>query len=102
VRTSDVEELVAVGKAIAPGFGGINLEDIAAPICFEVERRLQDELDVPVFHDVQHVTAIVSLAALFGAAEVVDRHGIVSPDRTDLNAEKRAIAETTNPRGAPR
>jgi malate dehydrogenase (oxaloacetate-decarboxylating) len=135
VRTSGVDELVAVGKAIAPGFGGINLEDIAAPICFEVERRLQNELDIPVFHDDQHGTAIVSLAALYGAAEVVgkrledlrvvflgmgaagvacvklwqhagvghfigvDRHGIVSPDRTDLNAEKRAIAETTNPEG---
>ena len=132
VRTSGVEELVAVGKAIAPGFGGINLEDVAAPVCFEVERRLQEELDIPVFHDDQHGTAIVSLAALFGAAEVVgkkledlnvvflgmgaagvacvklwqyagvgnfigcDRHGIVSRDRTDLNAEKRSIAETTN------
>ena len=59
VNTSGVEELVAVAKAIAPGFGGINLEDIAAPVCFEVERRLQDELDIPVFHDDQHGTAIV-------------------------------------------
>jgi len=132
VRTSGVEELVAVGKAIAPGFGGINLEDVAAPVCFEVERRLQDELDIPVFHDDQHGTAIVSLSALYGAAEVVgkrledlnvvflgmgaagvacvklwqyagvghfigvDRHGIVSRDRTDLNPEKRSIAESTN------
>jgi malate dehydrogenase (oxaloacetate-decarboxylating) len=132
VRTSGVEELVAIGKAIAPGFGGINLEDVAAPVCFEVERRLQDELDIPVFHDDQHGTAIVSLAALYGAAEVVgkklddlnvvflgmgaagvacvklwqfagvgnfigvDRKGIVSKDRTDLNPEKRSIAETTN------
>jgi len=73
VRTSGVEELVAVGKAIAPGFGGINLEDVAAPVCFEVERRLQEELDIPVFHDDQHGTAIVSLAALYGAAEVVGK-----------------------------
>jgi malate dehydrogenase (oxaloacetate-decarboxylating) len=73
VRTHGADELVALGKAIAPGFGGINLEDVAAPICFEVERRLQDELDIPVFHDDQHGTAIVSLAALFGAAEVVGK-----------------------------
>jgi malate dehydrogenase (oxaloacetate-decarboxylating) len=73
VRTSGADELVAVGKAIAPGFGGINLEDVAAPVCFEVERRLQDELDIPVFHDDQHGTAIVSLAALFGAAKVVGK-----------------------------
>ena len=135
VRTKGVEELVAVAKAIAPGFGGINLEDVAAPECFEVERRLQEELDIPVFHDDQHGTAIVSLAALYGAAEVVgkrledlkvvflgmgaagvaciklwqhagvgnfiglDRKGIVCPERTDLNAEKRSIAETTNPEG---
>ena len=73
VRTSGVDELVAVGKAMAPGFGGINLEDVAAPVCFEVERRLQDEVDIPVFHDDQHGTAIVSLAALYGAAEVVGK-----------------------------
>jgi malate dehydrogenase (oxaloacetate-decarboxylating) len=135
VATSGVEELVAVGKAIAPGFGGINLEDVAAPVCFEVERRLQEELDIPVFHDDQHGTAIVSLAALYGACDVVgkrledlnvvflgmgaagvaciklwqhagvghfigvDRNGIVHPDRTDLNEQKRSIAETSNPQG---
>ncbi len=135
VRTSGVEELVAVAKAIAPGFGGINLEDVAAPACFEVERRLQEELDIPVFHDDQHGTAIVSLAALLGAAHVVgkpledlkvvflgmgaagvacvklwqhagvghfigvDRKGIISRDRTDLNEAKRSIAETTNSEG---
>jgi len=73
VQASGVEELVAIGKAIAPGFGGINLEDIAAPVCFEVERRLQDELNIPVFHDDQHGTAIVSLAALYNAADVVGK-----------------------------
>ena len=66
-----VDEMVAIGRAIAPTFGGINLEDIKAPECFEIERRLQDELDIPVFHDDQHGTAIVALAALINAARVV-------------------------------
>jgi malate dehydrogenase (oxaloacetate-decarboxylating) len=73
VRTSGVDELVAVAKAISPGFGGLNLEDIAAPECFEIERRLQAELDIPVVHDDQHGTAIVTLAALYGAVEVVGK-----------------------------
>ena len=60
-------------KAIAPGFGGINLEDISAPRCFEIERRLRDELDIPVFHDDQHGTAIVVLAALVNALKVVGK-----------------------------
>ena len=67
------DEIVAVVKAIAPGFGGINLEDIAAPKCFEIERRLQSELDIPVFHDDQHGTAVVVLSALFNAAKVVGK-----------------------------
>src|ERR1700759_856544 len=65
--TTDVDEIVAVVKAIAPGFGGINLEDISAPRCFEIESRLQSELDIPVFHDDQHGTAVVVLAALLNA-----------------------------------
>jgi malate dehydrogenase (oxaloacetate-decarboxylating) len=65
--TRDVDEIVAVVKAIAPGFGGINLEDISAPRCFEIEDRLKDALDIPVFHDDQHGTAIVVLAALLNA-----------------------------------
>ena len=73
VNTSSVDELVAVAKAIAPSFGGINLEDIAAPMCFEVEARLQAELDIPVFHDDQHGTAIVVLAALQNAAKAVGK-----------------------------
>jgi len=73
VRTSSVEELVMVAKAVAPGFGGINLEDIAAPACFEVETRLRAELDIPVFHDDQHGTAVVTLAALLNAAKVVGK-----------------------------
>jgi malate dehydrogenase (oxaloacetate-decarboxylating) len=70
-RARTADELVAVGRAIAPGFGGINLEDVAAPMCFEVERRLRDELDIPVFHDDQHGTAVVTLAALINSAHVV-------------------------------
>ncbi|MCU1400805.1 MAG: Malate dehydrogenase (oxaloacetate decarboxylating) [Acidimicrobiales bacterium] len=73
VDTSSVDEIVAVAKAIAPSFGGINLEDIAAPMCFEVEERLQAELDIPVFHDDQHGTAIVVLAALQNSAKVVGK-----------------------------
>jgi malate dehydrogenase (oxaloacetate-decarboxylating) len=71
--TKDVDEIVAIVKAVAPGFGGINLEDIAAPRCFEIERRLRDELDIPVFHDDQHGTAIVVLAALLNALRVVGK-----------------------------
>jgi malate dehydrogenase (oxaloacetate-decarboxylating) len=71
--TKDPDEIVACVKALAPGFGGINLEDIAAPRCFEIERRLRDELDIPVFHDDQHGTAIVVLAALINALRLVDK-----------------------------
>jgi malate dehydrogenase (oxaloacetate-decarboxylating) len=66
-------QIVDVAKAIAPGFGGINLEDIAAPVCFEVEDRLTRELDIPVFHDDQHGTAVVVLAALLNACRVTGR-----------------------------
>ncbi|HEY5429732.1 MAG TPA: NAD-dependent malic enzyme [Solirubrobacteraceae bacterium] len=65
--THDPDEIVAAVKAIAPGFGGINLEDISAPRCFEIESRLQAELDIPVFHDDQHGTAVVVLAALLNS-----------------------------------
>jgi malate dehydrogenase (oxaloacetate-decarboxylating) len=71
VHTAD--EIVAAVKAIAPSFGGINLEDIAAPICFEVEDRLKAELDIPVMHDDQHGTAVVTLAALINACKVTGR-----------------------------
>ena len=71
--TTDVDEIVATVKAIAPVFAGINLEDIAAPRCFEVERRLREALDIPVFHDDQHGTAIVALAALTNALKVVHK-----------------------------
>jgi malate dehydrogenase (oxaloacetate-decarboxylating) len=73
VRTTSADEVVAVAKAIAPGFGGINLEDIASPACFEIEQRLAAELDIPVFHDDQHGTAVVTLAAMLNAARVVGK-----------------------------
>jgi len=71
--TQDTEEIIAVCKAVAPGFAGINLEDISAPRCFEIEARLREALDIPVFHDDQHGTAIVVLAALYNALRVVDK-----------------------------
>jgi len=127
------DEIVNAVAAIAPSFGGINLEDIAAPICFEVEERLQKLLDIPVFHDDQHGTAIVVLAGLINATKVigkslssskivcvgagaagtaiikllheyahpeilvVDSAGIISPSRSDLHTEKKALLDITNP-----
>jgi malate dehydrogenase (oxaloacetate-decarboxylating) len=72
--TKDVEEIVKAVKLIAPAFGGINLEDISAPRCFEVEDRLKAELDIPVFHDDQHGTAVVVMAALLNAVKLTGRH----------------------------
>jgi malate dehydrogenase (oxaloacetate-decarboxylating) len=72
--TQDTEEIIRIVKAIAPTYGGINLEDIAAPRCFEIERRLREELDIPVFHDDQHGTAIVTLAALVNALKLVGKN----------------------------
>ncbi|TXG77406.1 NADP-dependent malic enzyme [Patescibacteria group bacterium] len=133
VHTPD--EIVSAVKAIAPSFGGINLEDIAAPQCFQIEERLKAELNIPVFHDDQHGTAVVVLAGLINAMKVTDRSlgdcrivcvgagaagtaimklihkyaqpeilaidskGIVSPDRGDLNSEKRKLLDFTNPSG---
>src|SRR5947209_9614907 len=71
--TQDTDEIVRVVEAISPGFGGINLEDISAPRCFSIEARLRESLDIPVFHDDQHGTAIVVLAALLNALRVVDK-----------------------------
>ncbi len=71
--TQDPDEIVSIVKAIAPGFGGINLEDISAPRCFEVEDRLKAELDIPVFHDDQHGTAVVVLAGLINALKLVGK-----------------------------
>lgn len=133
VHTPD--EIVTAVAAIAPSFGGINLEDIAAPQCFEVEDRLKEMLQIPVMHDDQHGTAVVVLAGLINAMKVtgrklencrivcvgagaagtaimklinlyahpeilaVDSKGIVSPDRTDLNEDKRKLLEFTNKSG---
>lgn len=126
--TQDTDEIVRAVKNIAPVFGGVNLEDIAAPRCFEIEKRLRAELNIPIFHDDQHGTAIVTLAALFNALKLVqksladirivingagaagiaiarllvkagaetilmcDSKGIISTNRSDLNAEKLEFA----------
>jgi malate dehydrogenase (oxaloacetate-decarboxylating) len=71
--TTDTEEIISTIKNIAPGFGGINLEDIASPRCFEIEERLQEELEIPVFHDDQHGTAVVVLAALVNSLKLVGK-----------------------------
>ena len=71
--TQDPDEIVKTVKMIAPGLGGINLEDISAPRCFEIERRLKEELDIPVFHDDQHGTAIIVLAGIINALKVVGK-----------------------------
>jgi len=133
--TKDVDEIVRTVVAIAPVFGGVNLEDIAAPRCFEIEARLREALDIPVFHDDQHGTAIVVLAALRNALRIVgkrmedvtvaligtgaaglacakllvaegvgdlvaaDRTGILGPDRTDIDADRRWFVEHANRRG---
>ncbi|MDD3382570.1 MAG: NADP-dependent malic enzyme [Bacilli bacterium] len=73
LNTKDTEEIIKAVKYIAPTFGGINLEDISAPRCFEIERRLKEELDIPVFHDDQHGTAIVVCAALINALKIVNK-----------------------------
>ena len=125
--SQDKEELITTIKNLAPCFGGINLEDIASPDCFEIEERLDAMLDIPVFHDDQHGTAVVVLAALYnakitvvlngpGAAGTaiikmlhtagvgkiiaVDEFGILHKDRTKgLIPHKRAICDITNPDG---
>ncbi len=134
LATQDADEIVETVARIAPVFGGINLEDIAAPKCFEVEAKLRKLLAIPVFHDDQHGTAVVVLAGLINAAKVtkrdlktmrivingagaagqaiaellllagitdivlVDSRGIIGPKRKDLDAFKRTMRRTTNPR----
>src|SRR5215831_6781268 len=73
LATKDVDEIVTIVKALSPVFGGINLEDISAPRCFEIEERLQKDLDIPVFHDDQHGTAVVVLAAIINALKLVGK-----------------------------
>ncbi|WP_028594187.1 NAD-dependent malic enzyme [Paenibacillus assamensis] len=71
--TQDTEQIIQIVKSIAPGFGGINLEDISSPRCFEIEARLKEELDIPVFHDDQHGTAVVLYAGLINALKLVKK-----------------------------
>jgi len=73
LATTDTEEIIRAVELIAPTFGGINLEDISAPRCFEIEDRLKESLDIPVFHDDQHGTAVVTMAALFNALEIIGK-----------------------------
>src|SRR3954469_24040544 len=94
LATKDTDEIVRTVEAIAPVFGGINLEDISAPRCFEIERRLRDSLDIPVFHDDQHGTAIVVLAALLNALRVVGKSvGDVRVVMTGVGAAGVAVAQ---------
>ncbi|MGA9715479.1 MAG: NADP-dependent malic enzyme [Aeromicrobium sp.] len=137
LNTQDVDEIVETIVRLAPSFGGINLEDISSPRCFEIERQLIERLDIPVFHDDQHGTAVVTLAALINAARltdrdlselkvvvsgagaagvaitkmlrsagvmriaVIDRTGVIHPDRTDLNSVKQWLAADTAPWAKP-
>jgi malate dehydrogenase (oxaloacetate-decarboxylating) len=98
--TKDTERIIATVEAIAPGFGGINLEDIAAPRCFEVEERLRASLDIPVFHDDQHGTAVVVLAAFLNALRVVDKRiEDVRVVVTGIGAAGIAVTETLQAAG---
>jgi malate dehydrogenase (oxaloacetate-decarboxylating) len=132
LATTDPDEIVETVIRLAPTFGGINLEDISSPRCFEIERRLIEELDIPVFHDDQHGTAVVVLAALLNAVRltdrelddlkvvisgagaagvaitrmlhtagvrkiaIVDRLGVIHPDRGDLTEVKQWLGEQTS------
>jgi malate dehydrogenase (oxaloacetate-decarboxylating) len=98
--TKDTDEIVAAVTAIAPGFGGINLEDISAPRCFEIERRLRETLDIPVFHDDQHGTAVVVLAAFLSALRVVGKRiEDVRVVITGVGAAGVAVTETLQAAG---
>jgi malate dehydrogenase (oxaloacetate-decarboxylating) len=101
LRTKDTDAIVAAVEAIAPGFGGINLEDIAAPRCFEIEERLRASLDIPVFHDDQHGTAIVVLAAFLNALRVVGKRiEEVKVVVTGVGAAGVAVTRTLQAAGA--
>lgn len=92
--TQDSDEIVSIVKALAPVYGGVNLEDIAAPRCFEIEARLREELDIPVFHDDQHGTAIVVLAALNNALRIVGKQiGDVKVAISGVGAAGNAIIQ---------
>ena len=118
IDSRDVDEIVSTVRLIAKSFGGINLEDISAPRCFEIEERLKASLDIPVFHDDQHGTAVIVLAGLMNALKLVgkrledvkvvtsgagaaviltDRHGAIWEGREHLNPIKEEMARLTNP-----
>jgi malate dehydrogenase (oxaloacetate-decarboxylating) len=100
LATKDPDEIVRVVRDIAPVFGGINLEDISAPRCFEIERRLREELDIPVFHDDQHGTAICVLAALLNALRVVGKEiGEIRVVTTGCGAAGMAVTRTLQAAG---
>ena len=82
--TQDVDEIVRTVELLAPTFGGVNLEDIAAPRCFEIEKKLKEKLDIPIFHDDQHGTAVVTLAAMFNALKPVSYTHLDVYKRQDL------------------
>ncbi|GAA5226011.1 NAD-dependent malic enzyme [Paeniglutamicibacter antarcticus] len=99
--TQDTEEIIMIVKALAPVYGGVNLEDIAAPRCFEIEARLREELDIPVFHDDQHGTAIVTLAALSNALKVVGKNiSDIKIVVSGVGAAGNAIVQLLSARGA--
>ena len=92
--TTDVDEVVDTVARMAPIFGGVNLEDIAAPRCFEIEERLKDRLNIPVFHDDQHGTAVVAVAALLNALEIVDKSlGDLKVVMVGIGAAGSAVSE---------
>ena len=102
LATKDEDEIVRTVEAIAPVFGGINLEDISAPRCFAIEARLRESLDIPVFHDDQHGTAIVVLAALLNALRVVDKRiEDVRVVTTGCGAAGMAVTRTLQHAGRP-
>jgi malate dehydrogenase (oxaloacetate-decarboxylating) len=101
--TKDPDEIVLIVKALAPGFGGINLEDIGAPRCFEIEERLKQVLDIPVFHDDQHGTAVVVLAALLNALKLVGKDlGDIKVCLSGVGAAGTAVANMLASAGVKR
>ena len=102
LATQDTDEIVRTVELLAPGYGGVNLEDIAAPRCFEVERRLRESLDIPVFHDDQHGTAIVVLAALANALRVVGKGLAGSRVAPRSSARERRQRREEDPLHEPR
>ena len=100
VRTKDVDEIVKTVSLLAGSFGGVNLEDISAPRCFEIERKLKECCDIPIFHDDQHGTAVVTMAAMLNALKVVgkkiDEIKAIYKGREGLNKEKEEMAEISN------